>query len=557
MSRKLLYRFLACLLCLLPALTHAQTLAKYEYWFDDNFSGRHGVSLSGTEAEVKKSISTDGLDYGAHKFSFRVRQSDGKYSAITSSMFLKRPAAQSSIMEYWFDDNFDGRDVMSISSSEEEQAFELDLRDNAKYPWGFHKLNMRVTLEGGGESAVYSSGVLKLSAGTATTLEYWLDDDRENIRTLDGHLASDGQDYLFVSDLDLGAVTPGHHRLYCHVRSNSGKTASAVTMTPIMVKSKYHVDDPSMLTVTEHAFWFDDEEPETVSLTDKKNIITQPYTFDTRRLSDGQHTLHLQYGNSAGLWSVPLEATFVKNRVNPPLIAANASVEDGVVTLKYTAIPYALQYVVVRKYPSGSLRQVEVNRSTMYPAPLQSTDKPAPGSYTYYIEGTYTDVNGEKQKIRSGEMSVTVEQAASSVKRGSINGVITVGGNQFNSYGWYGKCSVIINGKDAWESGYSYSEDYSGHFKIEDVPYGTEITIGVENLIYNFKEATLIVGENTSHQTFYFNGKTEEQEEVILPENSTYDLTLTDKIHITPSSWEVEVRNLASSQECSDMSIMY
>ena len=110
MSRKTFICIVACLLCLLPALTYAQSLTRYEYWFDDDFNSRVPGNLSGTSDAVSLSIGTDQLENGVHKFSFRARQSDGKYSAIISSLFLKRPMVQSSQMEYWFDDKFDQRE---------------------------------------------------------------------------------------------------------------------------------------------------------------------------------------------------------------------------------------------------------------------------------------------------------------------------------------------------------------------------------------------------------------------------------------------------------------
>ena len=171
MSRKIIISFVACLLCLLPGLSQAQSLFLYEYWFDDDFGSRVVKSMSGNDTEVSINANTALLDNGVHKFSFRAMRSDGKYSAITSSLFLKRTAAQSSQMEYWFDDNFDQRDIVPISNTEEEQIFRLNLQNNTKYPMGFHKLNIRVTLAGGSESAVYSTGVLKLAAGRATQLE--------------------------------------------------------------------------------------------------------------------------------------------------------------------------------------------------------------------------------------------------------------------------------------------------------------------------------------------------------------------------------------------------
>lgn len=513
-----------------------ESLVQYEYWFDDDFANRQIVGMNSSSAVVRASIETDGLEYGAHRFNFRVKRSDNMYSAVTSSMFLKKPAAQNSKMEYWFDDNFDGRDEVDISSAEDEQTFELDLRDNEKYPWGFHKLNMRITLEGGGESAVYSSGVLKLSAGKATTLEYWLDGDRSNVHTISGSLASDGKDYLFVSDLDLGAVTPGHHRLYCRAVSNSGKTASAVTMTPIIVKSRYNVSsaEAETLTVTEHAYWFDNEEPEVLPVDNPKNIITQPYTFDTRRLSDGQHTLHVQYGNSAGIWNGPVDYTFTKTRVNDPLIAANVSVEDGVVTVNYTAVPYGFQYVLVRKYPSGTIRKADVNKSTDYPAALKLTDKPAPGTYTYYIDGKYTDANGEIQEVRSGEMSVTVEQPANTDEKGIITAYLLRNGQRITLNNC--RSEVYVNGERIYDSMLT-----GGFFQIWNVPYGTELNIRVEDPNWHYDEMTLIVSENLCNKPLYLNGTA--KEDVEEPESDAHDLTMIGEAHVTSEAIELEVLN--------------
>ena len=540
MSRNIFINFIACLLCLLPTLTYSQSLTTYEYWFDDSFSSRQSGSLSGTNTVVRLSVSTDQLDNGVHKFSFRARQSDGKYSAVTSSLFLKRSAAQSSQMEYWFDDNFDQRDFLDISNTEEEQTFELDLRNGTKYPMGFHKLNMRITLEGGGESAVYSAPVLKLAAGRATQLEYWVDDDYANVRTIGGTPTEDGTGYKFVTDLDLGDITPGHHRLYCRPVSNSKITAGAVTSMPIIVKSKYNVENPEELKVTEYAYWINDEEPTVVSVSKPQNIINQPLTLDTRKLSDGQHTLHVQFGNSADIWNAPYDTVFNKAHVNDPLIAANATVEDGVVTLKYTTIPFGQRYIVVRQYPSGTKRKVDDLKNTEYPAALQATDTPAPGTYTYYIEGIYTDADGQTQKVRSGDMAVTVENKASNVGKGSIYGIVTIDGERFPYH--YKFYTITINGQPIRETPYDYRRIGTSEFEIEYVPYGAELTIGIEYENYAFNNVTVIANENTCNKTYRFNSNSGDIPEEQL-DNDAYDLSLTNGIALTPDAWEIGVHN--------------
>ena len=291
---------------------------------------------------------------------------------------------------------------------------------------------------------------------------------------------------------------------------------------------------PEELKVTEYAYWIDDEEPTVVSVAQPKNIINQPLTLDTRKLSDGKHTLHVQFGNSADIWNAPYDTVFNKAHVNDPLIAANATVENGVVTLKYTAVPFGQRYIVVRQYPSGTKRKVDDLKITEYPAALQATDTPAPGTYTYYIEGIYTDADGVTQKVRSGDMAVTVENAASTVERGTVTCVLLRNGERYDN-----NClsKIFVNGERI------YGESLSGLFQIWNKPYGTELVISVEDRNWHYDDLTIIVNENTCNKTLYLDGTKIEDEEQ--PANDMYDLYLNSKVEITQDAWEMEVKNIS------------
>lgn len=445
-------------------------------------------------------------------------------------------------LEYWFDDLYDLRNTTPIATSDAEQELNLDLRDNTKFPMGFHKLNMRVNT-GRFPSAVSSSAVLKLAAGNISQLEYWVDDDIANrkianSKTISGKASNDGgSTYQFFDDLDLTDVTPGYHRLYYRAVSNSKRTTSAISMTPIMVKSMYYTDNAKDLTVTEQAYWFDDEEPEIISVADPQNVITyekKPYTFDTRKLADGQHTLHMQFGNSAGVWSETESSTFTKTRVNAPMIAVNASMEEGVVTLKFNSLPYGQRYVVHRKYPSGKEYKVDDIPYFTYPAALQSTDTPAPGTYTYYVEGHYTDADGKIQKIYSGDVPVTVEKAAKTLERGSVSVQLLQNGQKPKN-----NCLsiVYVNGERVHDSGLAY-----GYFQLNNQPYGKELTIRIENSYWRYNDLTVIMNENIDKQKLTINS-TEEIVEEEQPENDSFDLFLTSNIELTPNGLEMEVKH--------------
>lgn len=445
-------------------------------------------------------------------------------------------------LEYWFDDHYDLRNTTSIAASDAEQELNLDLRDNTKFPMGFHKLNMRVTIAGK-PSAVTSSAVLKLAAGKISQLEYWVDDDIANSKitnskTISGKASNDGgSTYQFFDNLDLTDVTPGYHRLYYRAVSNSKRTTSAISMTPIMVKSMYSQENTGDLTVTEQAYWFDDEEPEIISVADPKNVISyekQPYTFDTRKLEDGQHTLHMQFANSAGVWSETESSTFTKTRVNAPMIAVNASVEEGVVTLKFNSLPYGQRYIIHRKYPSGKEYKVGDIPYFTYPAALQSTDTPAPGTYTYYVEGFYTDADGEIQRIYSGDVPVTVEKAAKTLERGSVSVQLLQNGQKPKN-----NCLsiVYVNGERVNDSGLAY-----GYFQLNNQPYGKELTIRVENSQWHYNDVTVIMNENIDKQKLTINS-TEEIVDEEQPENDSFDLFLTSNIELTPNGLEMEVKH--------------
>ncbi len=483
MSRKTLYSLFACLLYLLPVLIQAQSLTRYEYWFDDNFRGKVSKSISGTDVLVKLSIDTDQLDNGIHKFSFRAKQSDDMYSAITSSLFLKRPAAQNSVMEYWFDDKFDQRESMSISNTEDEQTFELDLRDNAKYPWGFHQLNMRITLEGGGESAVYSSPVLKLSAGKANQLEYWIDDDFAHVHTISGSLASDGQDYLFVNDLDLGDVSPGHHRLYCRAVSSSGKTASAVTMTPILVKSRYNVSSADA-KVTQYSLSVDNEAPVVAKLSDPDNDITFERDFDVHDLTPGTHTLKAKFWNNLGA-GVGEESQFTVTVPETPSITLNATEAIGSVQLHFDVPRSVHRFALNRRDANGA-------KAVIYKCPENVTgggfytDTPPAGSYTYFVQGSYRDVSGTSHLVSSDELAINVAEVQSPNGFGYITGVI------WPKYGASTMHDIVYS--DGWET--TITDKY---FERQQIPVGTTLTISVRgNAREEFETATVTIkaGEN-------------------------------------------------------------
>lgn len=531
MSRKRIINIIACLLCLLPVLSQAQSLFLYEYWFDDDFGSRVVRSMSGSDTEVSIDANTDLLDCGVHKFSFRAMRSDGKYTAITSSMFLKRPAVQSSQMEYWFDDNFDQRDVISISNSEAEQAFTLKLQNNTKYPIGFHKLNMRILLAGDGESAVYSTGVLKLAAGKAGHLEYWVDEineDRSNVYSFQGSESSEKDGYIFISDLDLGDITPGHHRLYCRAVSNSGKTVSAITSTPIIVKSRYNQEAAAAAKVTGYSIAVDNEDPVVLSLSDPSYDITTHYDLDVHDLTTGTHSLTTKFWNSMGA-GISETSQFTVSASTTPVITFNATEKDGIVLMTYTIPAKQTNYRLVRRDNNGA--KAFIFKKNIFRGSEESNwyaDAPPAGNYSYYVESESCDAQGNSQWLTSNVVNINVAQAQDELNNcGYVTGII---------YPKHGASPILTV---QYSDGVETVTD-NKCFERRLIPSGTQLTItvtGHSNDAFETKTITVKPGEN------FVSIKALPSEEDTRPNTNDFDLYFSSDLEWIGDTYQFMVRN--------------
>lgn len=175
--RSLLRLTLLSALLLTAGTAVAQQLVQYEYWFDQAFSRRQTVALSGNMATIDDALDTRQLNDGMHTFHLRVKQSDGAHSPVTSSMFFKFKAREGDVLEYWFDDDIDAQSTVNLSGDTIAQTVVLDLADNERFPVGLHRLNYRVAANGSNYSPVYGDNIMKTTTGDVCRLEYWFDDD--------------------------------------------------------------------------------------------------------------------------------------------------------------------------------------------------------------------------------------------------------------------------------------------------------------------------------------------------------------------------------------------
>lgn len=493
MRRTRLYQILICLLCLFPVWSQAQSLSQYEYWFDDNFSARKSAGLSGYEADIDVGIDASRLGNGLHKLCLRVQQSDGMYSPITTHYFFKAQVSNGGKLEYWFDGNRKQINTVDchVSSDGEAYLYTSGLDLTAITP-GYHTMYYRFVNDDGTTSSAVSMASIIVTSNLSNggKLEYWFDDDRANVNMIDGKVASTGDALIFNSDLDLKDVSQGMHRMYYRLVDAKGKPNSAVSMTPVMVKSKYNVDAAD-LKMTKYSIAVDDEESALFSFSHPGTDVVLERKYDGRYLTKGNHQIKLKMSNSLG-GSVSLQQDFtVEERPAEPVVTLAAEEKNGVVNIRFNSVPSDNGYSIYRVYANGSSKLIKNEKVSKYPTEIYYTDNPTTGTYTYYAECPYTDIDGKNKEVRSNEVSVTLTKPQTEL--GYVEGEIYYDGKRKVGF----KSNIKFR---AYNEEFIVQSNSDGVFRKDKIPVGTELMVSLaENDYYTAGLVSITVAKGRNH----------------------------------------------------------
>ena len=385
--------------------------------------------------------------------------------------------------EYWYDDDFENRHSGLLGGQDDLIISSID----TKLPDGVHRFHFRAKQSNGYYSSITSSCFFKMTIEEGSKLEYWIDDDRSTVQVIEGSQSSDSA-YVFVKELDLGNVTPGYHRLYYRAVSSTHLTASAVSMTPIIVKSRYYHDENEPVTVRHYSISVDDEEPMVHDVLEPEDEYKYNRKLDARYLSQGQHTLKATFWNSVGT-SVSVEQPFTVKVPEPGEIMLTATEHDGLVKLEYNNVPNNLKHSLLCSKPGGNWFPVHtVKESCSADIVSHYIDIPsAAGTYVYKVRSRYEKFDGSTAEVTSNEVTVNVARTQDELTNyGYIIGQVP------DMYPLF---------KHAYFSDGEHVSFTGTHFSREMIPVGTELTIEVmessDSETY-YKPVTLTVhaGEN-------------------------------------------------------------
>ena len=183
-------------------------LKGYEYWLDDDYSGKQTGTSNVSNPMLTIDISS--LKSGVHYFNFRAYNERGEYGNPVREMFYIPQAnpntnAQLSKAEYWLDDDYASK--VTVENSNTEQAYTIDISQLGP---GVHYFNYRAfDNEGNPGSWIREFFYLTYGEQTSTSdkidYEYWIDDNTANKVTGSGT----GSEYMF--SIDVAGLAPGKH----------------------------------------------------------------------------------------------------------------------------------------------------------------------------------------------------------------------------------------------------------------------------------------------------------------------------------------------------------
>ncbi|MCA1759071.1 MAG: PKD domain-containing protein, partial [Bacteroidales bacterium] len=281
---------------------------------------------------------------GVNVLNIRVRDENKLHSSTLSKVFYKMPNTQLpeknlSTYEFWFNHDYESRQVNNIQSGSETHIFtQIDISD---LPDGVNVLNIRCS----DENNLYSSTLSKLfykipqsqlTDNNLTTYELWFNNDYENRQ--ENSLVAHTNHHI-LAEIDVSDLPVGVHVVNIRVKDENKLYSSTLSKVFYKMEQDFFAET----TLSGYNYWFD-EDYENAVFSQFQTPVKQFSIlddFDVTHLPMGEHTVHFQFLDEKGKWSVIKSNVFTKTAIpeaifsvdneiacaNAPLLFINESIE--------------------------------------------------------------------------------------------------------------------------------------------------------------------------------------------------------------------------------------
>ena len=301
----------------------------YEYWYDNNYSGRVYTALAPQQnAVVASAISAASLSDGLHLIHIRFKDSAGQWSSVVSQFFHKTQSSASATREivayqYWYDSDF-GSAVTNAAGPAANIALVSPI-SAASISNGLHVMHIRFKDNTGQWSSVVSQFFHKSEASASSTVnitayEYWFDSDYGSAVT---QTVSAQQNINLVSTVPATALPDGLHLMHIRFQDNTGKWSSVVSQF-------FHKNgiSPSLQNqIVAYRYWFDTADSAMVTQTvSPQTDLDLNTAVSMVMIPKGVHTVHFQFRDTLGLWSSITTDTLTKLPLPLAVFSANDTI---------------------------------------------------------------------------------------------------------------------------------------------------------------------------------------------------------------------------------------
>jgi hypothetical protein len=293
-------------------------ITEYEFWVDDDFTGRTSAPVANQSTfTLNTTLSFSSLEEGIHTLNFRFKDSTGLWSSIRTDFFYRnpnntsQPAKDLVEYEYWFDDDFNGRQSQAIGPQQVlilSGPFSTSGLDN-----GIHFLNIRFRDSTGLWSSIQSELFYKIPASPPVVsrdlvqYEYWFDEDFAG-RIVD---TVSGQILNLNTSVSTTGLLAGPHKLHIRFQDDQGAWSS--------IQSEFFYKVPPAQSfdgkIKAYRYWFDNDfqNHQTIYLNaavDRLSLLTD---INLANIPKGNHLIHFQFMDTLSSWSVVTVDSIYKN----------------------------------------------------------------------------------------------------------------------------------------------------------------------------------------------------------------------------------------------------
>jgi hypothetical protein len=309
-------RFYSLFMFFVLLWTYGQnSIAGYEYWFDNNYNGKVNTVVTPVPIlTVNSNVATSGLASGIHTVNIRSWDSKGLFSNTLSGFFYKVPA-QATVdrkivaYEYWFDGDYTNR-ISQTATNQETFNLNTNIVPNGLAS-GIHTFNIRFKDNTGFLSSTLSSFFFKVPIQAnvdrkIVAYEYWFDSDYANKIS---QTATNQETFSINTNVVPSGLASGIHTFNIRFKDNTGFLSSTLSSFFYKVPAQATVDRK----IVAYEYWFDNDYTNRISQT-----TTNQETFSLNAnvvpngLSSGIHTFNIRFKDNTGFLSSTLSSFFYK-----------------------------------------------------------------------------------------------------------------------------------------------------------------------------------------------------------------------------------------------------